>query len=114
MKICYYLGTTEIAPPDEKQATAALSFGYVVAYADTSNVLSRLEVHIMHKMVPMLNTKNPSLRINLVRSIDLMAKAFFKQRLPEGKPNMITPRDNPLMTPYDNPPTLYLLTSPHG
>jgi hypothetical protein len=80
-------GETKTPAPDSKVATAALSYGYVVAYADSSLILSRLDVHVMHNMIPMLKRTAHVARLNLVKSVDLLSAALHVSKLPEGKSN---------------------------
>ncbi len=81
-----------------------------MAYGDNSLILSRLDVHIMHNLMPMLGATSAVLRLALLRSqkiiilscvniiimiilsrrtFDLIGKALHASRLPDGKQNFV-------------------------
>lgn len=37
---------------DHKKSTLLLCYGYVAAYADSALILSRLDVHVLHNLIP--------------------------------------------------------------
>jgi len=102
--------TIKDAVPDDKLAsTLVLCYGNVAAYANPELIVSRLEVHILHNVVPMLqrasrggasgnNSSSSSsagghagasnlIKLHLIKCIDLVGKAVHPSRLPPAKSN---------------------------
>lgn len=75
---------------DEETATCLLSYGYVTAYSDIKLMMSRLDVHVMHNLIPVLKqAKTPLVRVNCIKAIDLIGKALHKSRLPDEKKEFV-------------------------
>ena len=73
-------------PEDNVAATIALCYGYVAAYANPELILSRLDVHILHNLIPLLpRARSTLLRVHIIKAIDLIGKAVHSSRLPESK-----------------------------
>jgi hypothetical protein len=88
----------ETGPEDTVKATAVLAYGYVTAYANPELVISRIDVHILHNIIPLLclppaDPKAPRtplrtaplLRVQLAKALDLIGKAVHPQRLPDSQ-----------------------------
>lgn len=86
----------ETGPEDAVKATAVLAYGYITAYASPELVVSRIDVHVLHNVIPLLclppaDPKAPRaplrtapiLRVQLAKALDLVGKAVHPQRLPE-------------------------------
>lgn len=82
-------GSSGPTEADEKiKATCMLCYGYVSAYANPELILSRLDVHVMHNLVPLMTQAVSSLhKTSCVKAIDLIGKALHVTRLPEAKKN---------------------------
>ena len=76
-------------------STIVLSYGYVAAYAQPELLLSRIDVYILHNLLPLMPKARTHLfRITAVTALDLLGKAVLTERLPEGKKNFrLTQRD---------------------
>lgn len=73
---------------DKLASTIALCYGYVTAYANPELIISRLDVHILHNLIPLIpKAKSTLLKIHLIKSIDLIGKAIHSSRLPDAKKN---------------------------
>ena len=82
---------------DEVQhSTAVLCFGYVAATAQPELLLSRLDVYMLHNMLPIMGKARTHLfRLTCVVSLELMARSVQAERLPDGKRNYrLTQRDD--------------------
>ena len=81
---------------DDMVATCLLSYGYVTAYADVALMLSRLDVHVIPNLMPVLNNpKSLIIRVNVIKAVDLIGKALHQSRLPDEKKNFkVAQRDN--------------------
>ena len=82
---------------DELQlSTLVLSYGYVAAYAQPELLLSRIDVYILHNLLPLMPKARTHLfRITATTALDLLGKAVVAERLPEGKKNFrLTQRDD--------------------
>ena len=79
-------------------STVILSYGYVAAYAQPEFLLSRVDVYILHNLLPLMPKARTHLfRITAVTTLDLVGKAIHADRLPEGKRNFkLTQRDEVL------------------
>ena len=82
---------------DEAQhSTVVLAFGYVAATAQTELLLSRLDVYMLHNMLPLMARARTHLfRLSCVQALELMGRAVQAERLPDGKRNYrLTQRDD--------------------
>jgi len=82
---------------DELQhSTVVLSFGYVAATAQPELLLSRLDVYMLHNMLPIMGKSRTHLfRLSCVVGLELMARSVQSERLPDGKRNYrLTQRDD--------------------
>ena len=83
---------------DKVAATITLCYGYVAAYANPELIISRLDVHILHNIIPLIpRAKSNLLKIHLVKAIDLIGKAIHGSRLPEGKKTWKLPQRDELL-----------------
>jgi hypothetical protein len=86
------------AAGDFKRSTVVLCYGYVAAYADPGLILSRLDVHILHNLMPvMTNAKTVFLKVNVIKALDLIGKALHVSRLPETKKAFVLKERDKLM-----------------
>eukprot|EP00463_Aulacantha_scolymantha_P000308 TRINITY_DN1186_c0_g1_i1.p1 TRINITY_DN1186_c0_g1~~TRINITY_DN1186_c0_g1_i1.p1 ORF type:complete len:413 (-),score=76.39 TRINITY_DN1186_c0_g1_i1:393-1631(-) len=91
-------GSSGKSANDYVKATVLLSYGYVAAYANSELILSRLDVHIMHNLIPILKKcKSSILKVNIIKSIDLIGKAIHISRLPEGRKDFVLQNRDELM-----------------
>ena len=82
---------------DEVQhSTAVLCFGYVAATAQPELLLSRMDVYMLHNMLPIMGKARTHLfRLSCALSLELMGRSVQAERLPEGKLNYrLTQRDD--------------------
>jgi hypothetical protein len=83
--------------PDAKNAevirsTISLCLGFVTAYASPELMVSRVEMHVLNQLVPLMNgAKTPGLRECLIKALDLIGKALHPSRL--AKPLLLRQRD---------------------
>eukprot|EP00808_Paulinella_micropora_P010521 g49339.t1 len=67
-------------------STVALSYGYVASYANPDTVLSRLDVNILHNLVPLMSkASDVGLRLALIKAVGLIGASVHPKQLPEGK-----------------------------
>lgn len=79
-------------------STVLLSYGYITAYANPELILSRLDVHIMHNLLPVFdNAKTMLVKVNLIKSIDLIGKALHESRLPDNRKDYVLQQRNDLL-----------------
>lgn len=84
---------------DAKKSTIILAYGFVAAYADSQLILSRLDVHVLHNLMPvMTSAKTVLLKINIIKALDLIGKALHVTRLPEGRKNFHLKERDKLVT----------------
>ena len=82
---------------DEVQhSTTVLCFGYVAATAQPELLLSRLDVYMLHNMLPIMGKARTHLfRLSCVVALELMGRSVQAERLPDGKRNYrLTQRDD--------------------
>lgn len=73
---------------DHLLSTIMLCYGYVAAYANPELIVSRLDVHILHNLLPLIpKAKTNLLKIHLIKAMDLIGKALHASRLPEKHKN---------------------------
>jgi hypothetical protein len=85
--------------PDDVVSTCLLGYGYVSAYADGKLMLSRLDVHVMHNLVPVLKAaKSPLIKVHCIKAIDLIGKALHKSRLPDEKKDFVLQERDTLLS----------------
>ncbi len=92
----FSFGKKETGPDDPVKATVMLGYGYVVAYSNLDNMLSRIDVHVLHNIIPLLGldpktrTKIlPILRVQITKAIELIAKAVNSSRLPDTQKHFV-------------------------
>jgi len=90
-------------PDDKTAATIALCYGYVAAYANPELIVSRLDVHILHNILPLMpKARSPQssvvLRVHLIKAVDLIGKAVHSSRLPDNKKNWKMAQRDELLT----------------
>ena len=81
---------------DEVQhSTVVLAFGYVAATAQPELLLSRMDVYMLHNMLPIMGKARTHLfRLSCVIALELMGRSVQQERLPDGKRNYrLTQRD---------------------
>ena len=67
-------------------STVVLAYGYVAAYAQTEALLSRIDVYILHNLLPLMpKARTHIFRATTVFTLDLLGKATHVDRLPDGK-----------------------------
>ena len=83
---------------DKLASTIVLCYGYVTAYANPELILSRLDVHILHNIIPLIpKAKTNLMKVHLIKAIDLIGKAVHSSRLPESKRSWKLPQRDELM-----------------
>jgi hypothetical protein len=76
----------------QSQATALLAYGYVCMLTPLGLITSRVEVHIVNNILPVLTkSKAHEIKENGLRAIDLIGKAVHPRRL---KDFVLKPRDD--------------------
>eukprot|EP01094_Clydonella_sp_ATCC50884_P016628 TRINITY_DN2764_c0_g1_i4.p1 TRINITY_DN2764_c0_g1~~TRINITY_DN2764_c0_g1_i4.p1 ORF type:complete len:993 (-),score=383.24 TRINITY_DN2764_c0_g1_i4:263-3241(-) len=71
-------------PSQAQKNTIFLSLGYVTAYAQPSLVIARLDAHIFATLETHLKAaKAPDVKVNVIKSIDLIGKALHPDHLQE-------------------------------
>jgi hypothetical protein len=74
------------AAKEPAKCTCIISYGYVAAYANPELLLSRLDVHVLHNLSPVMKEASTlPLRINVIKAVDLIGKALHVSRLPDKK-----------------------------
>ncbi|KAL0491454.1 maestro heat-like repeat-containing protein [Acrasis kona] len=67
---------------NKAKATACLAYGYVSMLTPSSLMVSRVEVHVINSLLPLLNgTKDFEVRENALRAVDLIGKACSSDRV---------------------------------
>jgi hypothetical protein len=103
-------GAKDLGPEDEVKATAVLAYGYITAYANPQTILSRLDVHILHNMIPLLGLPTldgkpvkevtypaPVLKIQLAKSLELIAKTVHPSRIPASQTGFVLKKRDELV-----------------
>jgi len=85
-------------PGPGQLSTIMLCYGYVAAYANPELILSRLDVHILHNLIPTMKAATAeTLKINIIRAVELIAKAVHPTRLPSTKQKYILAQRDDLL-----------------
>jgi len=98
-------GRKELGPEDTVKATVFLTYGYVTAYSNMETMASRLDVQILHNIMPSLTTDPASpkpkcqaiVRVHLAKAIDLIGKAVHPSRLPDSQKGFVLKRRDELI-----------------
>ena len=92
-------GSDKPQGPDDKLAsTIALCYGYVAAYANPELIVSRLDVHILHNILPLMpKARTTLLKVHLIKAVDLIGKAIHSSRLPDSKKQWKLPQRDELL-----------------
>jgi hypothetical protein len=78
--------STPKGPGAGQLSTVMLCYGYVAAYANPELILSRLDVHVLHNLIPTMKAASADhLKVNIIKAVELIAKAVHPTRLPSTK-----------------------------